>query len=97
MKKDNQLARIEQFLGQLQSPESNDAVILLDSEMESTGADGITPKANDNCINASQSGCATTNGICENRLDACAGSSNTGRCFNDKAPVVSVGCGSTVE
>ncbi len=36
MKKDNQLARIEQFLGQLQSPESNDAVILLDSEMEST-------------------------------------------------------------
>lgn len=52
MKKDNQMARIEQFIGQLQTPESKDAVILLDSEMDSAGADGVTPKANDNCINA---------------------------------------------
>lgn len=35
MKKDNQMARIEQFIGQLQTPESKDAVILLDSEMDS--------------------------------------------------------------
>lgn len=32
MKKDNQMARIEQFIGQLQTPESKDAVILLDSK-----------------------------------------------------------------
>lgn len=95
MKKDNQMARIEQFIGQLQTPESKDAVILLDSEMDSAGADGVTPKANDNCINASRSSCATTNGICENRLDACDKSSNA-ECFNDKTPVVSVGCGSSV-
>ena len=43
MKKDNQMARIEQFIGQLQTPESKDAVILLDSEMDSAGAANVSP------------------------------------------------------
>lgn len=54
MKKDNQMARIEQFIGQLQTPESKDAVILLDSEMDSAGAADDSTNNLQNCKKLSQ-------------------------------------------
>lgn len=93
MKKGNQLARIEQYIGQLQAPESKDAVILLDSELDNIGSSDISPKSNEDCTNAVAKGCAS-NGKCTNIGSACDQSVNV-QCFNDKAPVVSVGCGST--
>lgn len=92
MKKDNQMARIEQFIGQLQTPESKDAVILLDSEMDSAGAADVSPKSNEECTNNS-TGCIS-NGVCTNIGSSCRNSVNAS-CFNEKAPTVSTGCGST--
>lgn len=91
MQKDNQLARIEQYLESIQTPESNNTVILLDSELETIGSSDISPKSNDDCTNAAAKGCAS-NGICTNIGDACDKSVN-GHCFNDLAPVVAVSCG----
>lgn len=88
MKKDNQMARIEQFIGQLQTPESKDAVILLDSEMDSKR--GANDATNDfqNCINCRNylpSACGDNGKTCSNYDGVCGGSSNGEFCFNEKA------------
>lgn len=97
MKKDNQLARIEQFLGQLQAPESKDAVILLDSEMDSTGAaDDMTNNFQNckSCRNYDPSACGANGYNCSNYSGACGGSTNGELCFNEKADATNqtVGC-----
>lgn len=83
MKKDNQMARIEQFIGQLQTPESKDAVILLDSEMDSAGATNVLPLGtNGECNNSSPAACSSNASVCTNKEKVCDDASNLGKCFN---------------
>lgn len=85
--KDNQLARVEQFLGNLQESESSESVILLGSEMETVGASNPKQgsKSNDSCTNNKKDNCGHINGNCANYESACGGSTNvTCKNFNRK-------------
>lgn len=83
MKKDNQMARIEQFIGQLQTPESKDAVILLDSEMDSAGAANVSPLgANGVYSNKKDSACSSNAAVCTNIGAACDDAANMDKCYN---------------
>lgn len=96
MKKDNQMARIEQFIGQLQTPESKDAVILLDSEMDSKrGANDATNDFQNckNCRNGRVTSCGVNGGDCTNLPDMCDNSQNGGSCYNMPSKQVALpGC-----
>ena len=94
MKNDNQLARIEHYIGQLQSPDSNDAVILLDSELDEVGADNPTNSLQNcsDCDNRFAGSCGSNGGDCSN-YGYCSGSHNGGKCGNYPAKQVGyVGC-----
>ncbi len=81
--RDNQLARVEQFLGKLRKSESSDSVILLGSEMETIGASNSKDKVptNGNCTNNRPENCRLSNGNCANYESACGTSSNV-KCLN---------------
>lgn len=94
MQKDNQLARIEQYLESIQTPESNNAVILLDSELDEVGAEKPTNSLQNcaNCVNRIAEGCSSNGGDCSN-YGYCSGSHNGGACENAPAKQVGyVGC-----
>lgn len=98
MQKDNQLARIEQYLESIQTPESNNAVILVDSELDEVGAsnpDDNVWQNGRNCRNDVASACGTNKLICTNVDGVCGGSTNGGTCINERAENknYTVGCG----
>ncbi len=72
---------MEQFLGNLQKDANSASVILLDSEMESNGSNGVSPKANAVCTNTEAAACGS-NGKCANFGKACGGASNASKCDN---------------
>lgn len=94
MKKANQLTRIDEFVENLTASEKSESVILLDTEMDSMGADSPaseTYQNGGNCQNQDYTSCSSNGGNCTNFPSSCMNSTNKGHCINMSA-VSGTGC-----
>lgn len=88
-----QLARVEEFIGHISShQESEENVILLDAEMDASGAYEII--YNEVCVNSVVGQCSPNSQKCFNSIEACVGHPTLNQQICDSPqPVVSMeGC-----
>lgn len=89
----NPTSRIEEFISRLAANNPSDGVILLDADMENSGATVIKPIINDICTNHQGSQCGRNTLNCTNLYDVCSASTNEKTCIDMKPAVSLPGCG----
>lgn len=95
MNKNDQLSRVNAFIERISLPTNPEGLILLDSEMESYGAQdarGTDWQNGGDCSNGGIGTCASNKQNCYNSSLGCINSKNGGNCKNDIPLVVGSNC-----